>query len=361
MIDRKSKPLLFQQFIEAIHQILFALSNWVLLTSFLEANWWHFVDPLLTGISFPAITLLFATVLIAPSLLGVKTIRCYQPNILILSILRLTPSVLIFTVSLVSDSWKRTVILGVGIVLMPFSVGWILSKSPISFYSFSTFETGYQSEVNDKTFTTISNILSIEGTKKSTNNNFIMDTIFLAAVLLNMSVRYCCGSINAFYENWIISLFLLIFIGCFEIWSLIHDNKGLHFWQDVTGKVAAERNGHIKLIEEKNSAEEDKESQKYYSNSKKNYVTDTEDKYSLLSSKFFVVIVVSSCIQGFALGAVLKAFLTFLNTPTFLTNCSGNNYKYDWLIILFFTVGIICTLMVPPKTNFCYSSQVNIF
>ena len=358
MIHQKSKKLLLEQLSKAIQKILIALSNWVLLTSFLEANWWHFLDPVLTGISLSALGLLFATVLITPLLLSIKAIRCYRPSFVILCTLKLIPPALLCLVSspyLYFHAWKRTVLLAIGVSLIPFSVAWILSKPPISHFAnqFTGAKSNAQVYLLDENYG-ISILLKSHRSMPPENKDLFMDTTFLAAVLLNMSVRYCCGSINAFHENWIFSLFLLVFIGGFEI-----RNSFLNNFQSLTKSIHHKENNNHELFDENNmNFDQDVKHESDVDRTKMEDFDEFEENHFLLQSNLVNQIVAFGCIQGFGLSILLIIFQMFFNTPRFLMYWSKINYKHDWLIIVFFTFGIVCTFMVPPKGNLFCSSQV---
>lgn len=400
-IDQVHVKLVIVQFAGAIELTLIILSIWVLLGSFEEANWWHFLDPMTTGISFRAIYLLLASVLLPPILLGFKLIRCYKLPWYFLLFAKLIPSILLCVVAhpgLRNDAWKRSVLLGSGVGLIPLFVAWILTEIPNGFtvsmpntLRLDEKPSTSKTESNIETHLSEYQSTSNENFKTFQTNDFILDAACLVAILLNMSVRFCTGSVNVFAESSLFSFMLLLVTGAFLVINTTYkmdkltlkvneqttpgDEKATPDDEQATsddeqatpdGEQANPDDEQISQLNDVEHADqylEKKKEKKGYNILEKSLEKKASKRFRLFNADQDESVFVFSCIQGFTVGLMAVMFLMFLSTPYILqtwTKKRLNETAYGSLILLAFTSGIIFTLFVPPKTNLIDSDQVRI-
>ena len=365
---------------DAAEKLVVIWSNWLVLLSFFEADWWHFTDPRTSGISITAIVILFCSVCLTPMLLCSKRVRLYKLHSAVIISLKIAPSCLLLLSSspaLRSNAWIRTCLLGIGVALIPLVLNRIISKTSLTIS---------KKELDNDIPNTIA-VDSYHLSKKSSlkNGSFIARTkrlmdqtqfIFrdkyveipiLTAILFNMSVRYCSGTLNIFYENWLsslsLSIILLFLVALNFLFRRKRSRDGVGPRQRTVSVAAKPED--LDLIDHANGTEQQNANGSFYSDKvadkiSNNEFTDrkivekmtaVEDKHHLFTGlPFSIVVSICGCIHGFTVGILLVLFIWFFSTPMLLVRWSGHTYYRDGIFILLaFAIGILVSFFIRPE------------
>ena len=343
--------------------VFIVLSHWILLTSFLEANWWHFTDPNNLGISFSA-SIIFLSATFLPSMfIGLSQAYSLKLSVLKRVAIKLTPSILLFLSSLPIFStlpWTRTGILATGVAVSP--LFFIVSFS-------DTFTNGrdskkiYRFEVDNgrsikKVAEAKNSHVSIQEVKQvfisksgSARNAHAKvghsETIILVSLLINLFIRWSFGTINIFYENWKASLALCLLV---TVVAVITCNiKTQLEWRknandDLNYDEAVKDDLIIDYEKKQNIAL--RQNQTDFKSSEVGLQSEFVSNINLLKAgdkRFqYVSAYVQGCVQGFTFGTLLIIFVWSFNTPNLLARWSNlNPDNYGIFFIFIFGCGIL--------------------
>jgi len=374
--------MVFTGVFEVTEKVLIALSHWLVLTSFYEADWWHFTDPSNTGLSIKAITIILVALFIPTILFQLKRfVFGKKIHFIALFVIKVFLAVLLFLSSLpilLYYPWIRTLMLAVGISFSPFLL--------ITTFSDRSFQKSLR-----RRFNCIESCLNRKPLKSeidrlrivSMSRDSYSEAILLVAVLLSMLIRWSFATINIFYECWQASLVLLItlasisFVSSFQgrttrwtmkksfesastrtqLMTTVDIGKAPNIKSDLVVDQDSQldqsslhhRNSMVKLgnfgdddngddVDDDDTMSSESHSQttfdKYFSHSNRSR------KYSRIALLFL-----ASVVQGFALGMLLVFFLWIFSTPNLLVRWSGRNPEtYGTLVIAFLAVGIIASM-----------------
>ena len=372
----------FFEAFEVAEKLLIILSHWLVLTSFYEADWWHFTDPSNTGISMKAIVIILCALFIPTVLFQIKRfVLGKNIHFIILFFLKVCLAILLLLSSLpvfLSSPWVRTGVLALGVGLSPILLTIVLSyrswpKSWSKKGCLSSRETCLSFEQ--------SNSLELETDKsqflkdKSKSRDSHSEAMLLVAVLLSMLLRWSFATINIFYESWQASFVLLICLAFFAFLSTFQTRKRFNnrfrksygsasthteivMSADVDhtpssklhtmvedGKVFQNRSSvdHRNSLVKLTSLPEDDDTSR--SDSPLPFEKPVSDRNCFPYSLRVVLLFLAGAVQGFALGMLLVFSLWMFSTPNLLVRWSGENPStHGPLVIVFFTVGIIFSI-----------------
>ena len=365
------------EFIEAIDQVLLFLSTWLVLTSFYEANWWHFTDPQTSGISISALILFLVCLFVSPVLLSIKRIRQFRANAICWAISKLLPSLLLLASSMPffqTLPWVRTSLLGIGVALIPLFLIWLYSvRYPNQAKSTNNIT---NCSITDCKKTKFSNFDQNYSTKRlgfSVDDSFF-SVNFLLAILLSMSIRYCSGTINIFYENWIFSTCLFLATVLLSIIRSVFSKEKvfcsfseslkppqstestvirqeiLNLNDNTNTKAMTELSEGYRLDDKINQFRSDSNNSKILDLKKCSFVEESFVSSYQQHWKYTIYFSILGSIQGIGLGVQLVLFLWFFSTPNLLWHWAGRNQYKDGILVLFmFAIGVVGSLVFRPE------------
>ena len=368
-----------------------ALSAWLVIISFFEADFWHFTDPSTSGFSVSGAMALVFSIVVTPIIFAWRRFRTLRIPSEVKLILKIIPSLFLMISSLPQlnvHPFARTGLLGFGMAMLPFIFFWILHEPP------------FDLPVHEKSLP-VSICLNKVCLSDSTSNTFVSDSREVkpgtsfdsyfdvklsVAILAAMSIRHCTGSINVFYENWAYSVGLFLFavaiafLSYFKVKNLCCC-KALKFQKPVAslGNHAASDNRRDMSVEMHSSGMTVQDNQNGIGISKNSLHTGnssdtTLDKQSFKSrNQTFVAIVIglSGSFQGITFGYLIVIFAWLFGTPSLLCRWSGlDPYPNGVYILLSLMFGVFATVILRPKKlcvlmlsvkNYSLTDQVSLF
>ncbi|CAK8673768.1 unnamed protein product [Clavelina lepadiformis] len=395
------------EFCNAVGKILIILTSWTILSSFIEANWWHFTDPANTGINIPAAAGLLITFLLPPFLLFSKAVREVQlPPAPALVFTMFSPFIL-FLASLpwlTTSPAARTGLLAVGVFIMPLVVCWLLLTQPEScmirrstnccccYASSEPLDFG-----NNKTRS-----LGSAAYLQADSNNDLMNSErvsfshpgveFLIAVSLSMTIRWCASTVNLLYETWEASLVLLLCVFSYAVIRFAMElTKKKYLESSASRKSTAStvvsvdcspepclvvNEVNVTVISHQDETQtldlqhsldsvnpsppllmHDSRNEESIIRQSPNDIKSTPTPITsrkatplLISTKQYVVLWFCGIIHGLSIGTLLALFLWVFSTPVLLCRWSGvSPNPFVALILVFYAVGVVISAFQPPS------------
>ena len=367
------KRVIFE-LISALDVIALAFTCWLVLISFYEANFWHFTDPSTLGISIPGSIVFLAALSITPFFLSSIKIRLLKLHVVLLFLLKIVPGLLLLISSLPqlnSSPWARTCLLAFGVALLPFILSWILSRSNDDLPSASNRKpsANFKNVIEPKS---IERYESVPMISSEPRDNFI-DVIILAAIQINITIRYSTASINVFYEEWQYSFALFAFDFLLSALKsvLLHICKIPRKDQCLSKPNApypmtpvnnVEFDNPSNLIAQINLIDNDSPSitHKTVKNTDSKTTLNksecsSESPQKVLSWPSALTICVSGGINGINIGSLVLLFVWLFSSPQLLCRWSRvNPYPNAVLVVLGFLFGIFAILLFRPE-KLCFA------
>jgi len=368
------KSVLFQ-LISLFDIVAVAFTGWMVLISFFEANFWHFTDPAVLGVSVRALVLLFLAFVVTPVFLSWKKLRLLKLNSVLLFLLKVLLALPLLISSLIplhTIPWARTGLLTFGVALLPFVVSWILSRSSECSTSpkSPSFDTAVKADQHPER-----NEAKYLSAKESFDS--YIDIIILTAILFSMSIRYNTATINVFYEDWRFSCSLFVFVSLLALLNSIliyvqnkTENKAKPTALSSTiapnGQVLPDHSSSSCMTNETILSDSGK-STASLKHEKTTYMNgESAPNKSKISSKSnphilnwssSATVILSGCVHGITIGGLVVFFVWIFSTPHLLCRWSGLEPYYNGVfVVLGLMLGIFFTLLVRPET-LCFATN----
>ena len=375
----------FADFFKIIEKLLIALSHWLVLVSFYEADWWHFTDPNSIGISTKAIIILLMSLFVPTGLFFCKHLITFKLSFIKQTICKVTPAFLLLSSSLpffAQLPWVRTGILALGVALSPLCLTVNLSQHSDEHKQNKC--CGTQNCFKPTIALKKSNSLTSEAVHlridaachESGLFENHSEAIILVAVLINMTIRWCFGTINIFYEAWQASLALFMCLISFAILSCFQTRKGLGYskarksigsvsahtdivlttdqenkvWRCKSNNNPEKSNQHDSSSKEQESLAErvlsdDEASSSPESNERTTFVESFSVTTNSSKRVRISLLYIAGATLGLSIGTLLVMYLWVFSSPNLLPRWSGEDPKsHGYLVLLFFGLGTLFSL-----------------
>ena len=366
------------QLISALDIVAFAFICWLVLISFYEADFWHFTDPSTSGLSITGSIVLFVAFCITPFFLCWKKLRLLKLHVVLLFLLKILPGLLLLISSLPqlnSSPWGRTGLLAFGVALLPFMVSWILSRSNDDLPAASDAAKNHEPSANFK------NVIEPESLEKndstptisSESRDSFIDVIILAAIQINITIRYSTASINVFYEDWRYSCALFVFgfllaalkSALLHVYKIPRKDQCLpkpNSPSPLTPKNNAMFDNRSNMTAQTNLSDNGSPSIKHeattYTDSENTLnksECSSESPQKVLSWPSALIVGVSGGIHGVNIGSLVVLFVWLFSSPHILCRWSGLDPYYNGVfVVLGLLFGLFATLLFRPE-RLCFA------
>ena len=392
----------FFEILDVTEKVLIILSHWIVLTSFYEADWWHFSDPSTTGISLKATVIIVLAVFLPTLLFRTKQYLFRKPiHFIVIVFFKLLLSIFLFLTSLPAFArfpWIRTGVLAVGLgvspllltIILPAS-GLLLPRYMLDHCNVNCMESCSSSTCKQSNWLCSDNFhLKTVPNRKWSSRDCYSEIMLLVAVLLSMVIRWAFATVNVFYETWQASLVLLICLASFSfLSSYLYKNSNFNVYSNDRKSINS-ASAHTEIVatseiddklSSSKSANFNKQephqdllsTHRHHSLVKLTGLSDDADNLSsestlpstfdksfsddngLLKPLGLPILLVGGIIHSFALGTLIAIFLWLFSTPNMLVRWSGESPEsHGMLVIVFFAVGIILSLSIKGILDTSY-------